>query len=156
MDSVLAPLLEGKSIRLEGDSFCLADFTPRIDGALGETLKKMEAQYSQAGLEPPLANDCADALGMSQSEFREAMDVLVRNGAMVHVKGPLYFAAPAIGKLQEQLIAFLKSQPEITTLEFKDLAGVSRKFAIPLAEYFDAQKITIRSGNAARKLRPGL
>ena len=156
MDSVLSPLLAEKTIRLEGDSFCLATFTPRIDGALGEILKKMEDQYTTAGLEPPLATECAEGLGMSQTDFREAMDVLVRNGALVHVKGPLYFAASAIADLQAQLIAFLKNQPEITTLEFKDLAGVSRKFAIPLAEYFDAQKITVRSGNAARKLRPGL
>jgi selenocysteine-specific elongation factor len=45
------------------------------------------------------------------------------------------------------LVKYLRGHREITPLEFKDLLGVSRKYAIPLLEYFDSQKITIRVGD---------
>jgi selenocysteine-specific elongation factor len=44
-------------------------------------------------------------------------------------------------------VQYLRDHREITPIEFKDLLGVSRKFAIPLLEYFDGQKVTIRVGD---------
>jgi selenocysteine-specific elongation factor len=48
----------------------------------------------------------------------------------------------------------LVANKELTTPQFKDMTGVSRKFLIPLIEYFDAQNVTIRVGDI-RKLRSG-
>ena len=72
-------------------------------------------------------------------------------GILVKVK-QLYFARPALDALQERLVALLREQGEITPPQFKELVGQSRKFTIPLAEYFDAQKVTLRIGDL-RKLR---
>ncbi|HBZ55840.1 MAG TPA: hypothetical protein DEO88_10575, partial [Syntrophobacteraceae bacterium] len=49
-----------------------------------------------------------------------------------------------------RLIAFLKAQGEISTAQFKDLTQASRKYTIPLLEYFDTQKVTIRVGDTRR------
>jgi selenocysteine-specific elongation factor len=45
------------------------------------------------------------------------------------------------------LVQYLRDHREITPIEFKDLLGISRKYAIPMLEYFDSQKITIRVGD---------
>jgi selenocysteine-specific elongation factor len=73
-------------------------------------------------------------------------------GLIVKAKEDLYFYADAVKDLQQRLVEFLKAREEISTPEFKEMTGVSRKYLIPLIEYFDAQHVTIRIGDI-RKLR---
>jgi selenocysteine-specific elongation factor len=72
----------------------------------------------------------------------------------VKVKEDLYFHQEAINGLKAMLVDFLKKNKEITVLQFKDLTQVSRKFTIPLLEYFDTARTTVRVGDA-RRLREG-
>jgi selenocysteine-specific elongation factor len=65
---------------------------------------------------------------------------------VVRTTPELYFAAPSVAALRERLVAHLRSRREITTQEFKDLVGATRKHVIPLAEYFDREKVTLRIG----------
>jgi selenocysteine-specific elongation factor len=71
---------------------------------------------------------------------------------IVKVKEDLYFDAQAVKDLENKLVDFLKNHGEISTPQFKEMTGVSRKYLIPLIEYFDAHNITIRIGDI-RKLR---
>ena len=70
------------------------------------------------------------------------------------MKESLFFHAEALRTIQEQLVAHLRQKKEIGPADFKDLFGVSRKFAIPLMEYFDTQRFTVRVGER-RVLREG-
>ncbi|MCG8616820.1 MAG: SelB C-terminal domain-containing protein, partial [Desulfobacterales bacterium] len=70
-------------------------------------------------------------------------------------KDDLFFDADAISDLESKLIDFLKANEKITTPEFKDMTGISRKFVIPLIEYFDSTHLTIRVGDH-RQLRKKL
>ena len=79
------------------------------------------------------------------------IDLLVRGGSLVRMKD-LVFHAPAVDALREKLVAHLKAHAQITPQEWKELVGASRKFTIPLAEHFDAEKLTMRVGEV-RKLR---
>ena len=65
---------------------------------------------------------------------------------LVRVKESLFYHAEALRSVQEQLVALLRQKREIGPADFKDLFGVSRKYAIPLMEYFDAQRVTMRVG----------
>ena len=62
------------------------------------------------------------------------------------MKESLFFHAAALRTIQDQLVALLRQKNEIGPADFKDLFGVSRKYAIPLMEYFDAQRVTMRVG----------
>jgi selenocysteine-specific elongation factor len=57
--------------------------------------------------------------------------------------------------LKADLVDFLKKHGEITVVQFKDLTNTSRKFTIPLLEYFDTNRVTVRVGEA-RRLREGV
>jgi selenocysteine-specific elongation factor len=57
----------------------------------------------------------------------------------------------AIAALRGKLLAFLEAHQTIDAQQWKDLTGASRKFTIPLAEYFDAEKLTLRIGDVRRK-----
>jgi len=51
-----------------------------------------------------------------------------------------------VAGLRQRLVGFLKERRSITTQEFMDLVGATRKHVIPLAEYFDREKVTLRVG----------
>jgi selenocysteine-specific elongation factor len=70
------------------------------------------------------------------------------------IKEDLYFAAETVSALRAKLVEFFKTNDELSAPQFKDMTGISRKYLIPLLEYFDATHVTIRVGDA-RKLRKG-
>ncbi len=80
--------------------------------------------------------------------------LLVDEGFLLKVKEDLYFHAEAVNELKKRLIDYLKSHGEMTTPQFKEIALVSRKYLIPLIEYFDSTNVTLRVGDS-RKLRKG-
>jgi selenocysteine-specific elongation factor len=79
---------------------------------------------------------------------------LVNQARLIKVKEDLFFHQAAINELKAALIDFLKTNQEITVNQFKDLTQTSRKFTIPLLEYFDTTRTTVRVGEA-RRLREG-
>jgi selenocysteine-specific elongation factor len=78
--------------------------------------------------------------------------LLVKEGSIIKVKEELFFHADIISDLKSRLTDFLKSNREISTSQFKEMTGASRKYTIPLLEYFDAENFTIRVGDI-RQLR---
>jgi selenocysteine-specific elongation factor len=109
------------------------------------------AVYAAAALQPPRPVEAAATLGVDPRELSPVVDLLVRGGSLVRMKD-LLFHAPSVEALRERLVAHLKAHAQITPQEWKELVGASRKFSIPLAEHFDAEKVTMRVGEV-RKLR---
>jgi selenocysteine-specific elongation factor len=102
-------------------------------------------------LEPPKLNDVlAEERTLGSAKARQVFQLLIDSGEIIKVSDEFYFSAPAIDALKRQLIQFADKSEDrkIDVAKFKDLAGVSRKFAIPLLEYFDREKVTVRSGDA--------
>ncbi len=93
-------------------------------------------------------------LAINPNHTKDVLMLLVDEGQIVKTKDDLYFHADAVNNLKNRLVDFLKSNGEITTPQFKEMTGASRKYVIPLIEYFDAQKVTLRIGDS-RKLRKG-
>jgi len=59
----------------------------------------------------------------------------------------MFFHTKVMEELKSRLTAFLKEHGEITTPQFKEMTGVSRKYAIPLIEYIDRLQLTVRIGD---------
>ena len=89
---------------------------------------------------------------MDAKTAKEVLALLVSEKALIKVKEDLYYDHQTLEKLKDELIAHLVEKGEITTPEFKDMTGASRKYVIPLIEHFDAINLTIRVGDI-RKLR---
>ena len=116
--------------------------------------KKILADYRAAGLTPPYFKEIQNKLEIDQSVAKDVLALLVDKEELVKIKEDLYFYKEAVEELRVKLVGFLKEKGEISTPEFKDMAGASRKYVIPLIEYFDSKKITIRVGDN-RQLRNG-
>jgi len=144
---LLAQLVEKGELVAEGDHV-RAPSHHAASGAAGGALKaKVAAALARGGLTPPWLAELPAALDAPADEVAAVMKLLAAEGRAVRVTSELYFDAAAVEKLRERLVAHLRARHEITTQEFKDLVGATRKHVIPLAEYFDREKVTLRVGD---------
>jgi selenocysteine-specific elongation factor len=102
----------------------------------------IEKIYLKSGLEPPYFKDLLEKFPKAQP--KAVLDLMVKEGKMIKVKEDLYFHSQPIETLKKKLVQWLKEKKEITTPEFKEMTQTSRKYTIPLLEYFDAVQLTMR------------
>ncbi|MBC2703056.1 selenocysteine-specific translation elongation factor [Desulfobacula sp.] len=114
--------------------------------------EKIKKIYQASGLTPPFFRTICQDLDIDKKNATDVLHMLIDEKAVVKTKDDLYFDSREIEKLEQKLIAFLKENESITTPEFKDMTGISRKYVIPLIEYFDSTNLTIRVGDT-RQLR---
>jgi selenocysteine-specific elongation factor len=140
-------LSDREIVRLPGRKAGVTQDQAGLQAMLEEALRK-------GGGEPPTIKELCDALGCSEKQLLDHANLLCREGRAAKVKGDVFYAPGALSEIREKLIAYLKEKKEITPPEFRDLTGLSRKFMIPLLEFFDQEKLTIRMGDK-RVLRKG-
>ena len=126
--------------------------THRIDlGKDQQTIReKIEKAFQQGGLQPPFFREVSPILPGTAAQRQEVLQWMLSQMILIKVKEDLYFHASVLAELQNRLIMFLRTEGEISTAQFKDLTRASRKYTIPLLEYFDMQKVTIRVGDTRR------
>ena len=102
--------------------------------------------YAKGGLQPPYFKEIKS--NFQGNTASEVLEVMVKEGILLKVKEDLYFHKDAVDELAAKLTAFLEEHGEITTPQFKEMTGTSRKYTIPLIEYFDASHVTVRVGDS--------
>lgn len=117
------------------------------DKAGADLLKAVEDIHRRAGLEPPTLKEMMQDLRVGEKELLEHLNLLVRNERLAKVKNDLFYAPEAIAEIRNRLRSYLEEKGEITPPEFREITGLSRKFMMPLLEYFDQEKLTIRVGD---------
>ncbi|MDH3328385.1 MAG: selenocysteine-specific translation elongation factor [Desulfobulbaceae bacterium] len=111
--------------------------------------------YQQSALKPPNFKDVLSTMSEYQeSQVRQVFDLLLRERRLIKISESLYFLADEIDNLAKNVSGYIQKNGEIDAQGFKDLSGLTRKFSIPLLEYFDKIKLTIRIGDK-RVLRKG-
>jgi selenocysteine-specific elongation factor len=151
---LLAALEAEGVVRSDRDQVRLASHTIRLSAEQERVVRGLEADFRAAGAAPPGPEEALGRHGVKGTEKHELFQILVADRTLVRVRESLFFHAEALRTVQEQLVAFLRQKKEIGPADFKDLFGVSRKYAIPLMEYFDSQRVTVRVGER-RVLREG-
>ena len=120
---------------------------------------RMDALYERAGLEPPGLNEALQATGLTPTQKthgRKILQLLLDRQSLVRVQGDLYFHSRPLADLTTKLKKFAlehPSDPSLDVAAFKQLAGVSRKYAIPLLEFLDRERITRRVGDRRQILK---
>jgi selenocysteine-specific elongation factor len=132
---------------VERDRVRLASHQVALDDARERLLAEIEASFLAAGYQPPRVEELFDQLKVGKGQHKELLQVLIDQGRAVRLKDNVIFHRTNLEKAESLLVQYLREHREVTPIEFKDLLGVSRKFAIPLLEYFDSQKVTIRVGD---------
>jgi len=141
-------------VATERDKARLASHAVRLSPEQQRVVDALEAEFSRAEAAPPSAADALGRAGVAGDEEHELFQVLVQSGKLVRVKDSLFFHARALDSIQTKLVTFLRERKEIGPSDIKDLLGISRKYAIPLLEFFDQRRVTARVGER-RILRAG-
>lgn len=144
-NQILNHLVKEDVIVKEKDIIRLKNYRVELFEDQQRVLSRIEEIYKNGGLEPPYFKDLGKDL--TNKSGRDLLEVMVKKHTLVKVKEDLYFHHNAIKELEERLIKFLQEKGEITTPELKELTGVSRKYTIPLIEYFDKIQLTVRVGD---------
>lgn len=153
VDAALGALVAAKRVTREGDVIARAGWRPR---SADETpfLAQVRAALARAGTSAPRVDELATALGTDAKGLAAALKRLTDRGEALKVTSEVYVDAAAMAALEAALVGWLREKGTIDAQGFKELSGLSRKWAIPYLEWFDGRKVTLRVGDR-RKLRGG-
>lgn len=155
LQALLAALVKKGALEQVGAEVKLGGHTVVLQVNEQEMELKIGALYREALLTPPNLKEVLAAFGeFPERQIRQVIDLLLAKDELIKINEMLFFHAPAIQALQEEVVAFIRREGEIDAQRFKDLTGLTRKFSIPLLEYFDKIKLTIRVDDK-RVLRKG-
>jgi len=144
-----------------GLSFCVGERTLAITGELlhlpgrGVVMKDEEAEsrrtiehaFASAGLKVPALRDVLSSLKIDKTRAQKIMTLLLREKILIKVSDDLVFHQAALTELRKSLAAQRLISPRLDVARFKEITGVSRKYAIPLLEYLDRERVTKRVGD---------
>ena len=122
------------------------DHTVNLKGELEDLRQKIEKIFLDAKLTPPSIKDLPGLLN-SNSSIPNILNVMLKEGILLKVTEDIYFHRDALDRLKEDYRQMLLREGKSTPTNFKELTGLSRKYIIPLMEYFDKIKVTIRVGD---------
>lgn len=151
--AVLSQLETDSVVTVEKDVVRKREHTRAMSGVDADLRDHLEKIYRDAKLSAPNLADAFAKAGVSAStqvHGRKLLQVLIDAGSLVRVDGEMFFHREALDELIAKLRAFGETNPadrSIDVASFKTLAGISRKYAIPLLEYLDRQRITRREGD---------
>ena len=115
--------------------------------AESEAVEKLAALLRSQGLAPAATAELATEAGVDPGLARKVLGKLAGEGVVLRLGPDLHFDASAVAKAREQIVGYLREHGEILAKDARDLTGSSRKYILPLLEYFDSQGITKRDGD---------
>ena len=139
--------LGARGFEIGGDVVRRVGHAPSLGDADGALKEATLALYREAALAPPTDKEAAARLGADPARVAAVLRVLGDERRVVRVADGLFFEAGALATLEARLVEALRAHGGLTTQEFKDLVGQSRKFVIPLSEHFDRARVTLRVGD---------
>jgi len=143
-------LLEMKQdglLRVTSQAVALQSFEPGPGPEQQKVITKIKKILKDAVFLPPSWRELCRRADFDETAGAELLQYLLRTGEMVKVADDLYFSGDIIVEAREKLSAYLREKGEISVGELRDLLKTSRKYALPLLEYFDREKITRRVGD---------
>jgi len=149
---LLNAMIKSKAIVVSENSIRLSTHKVELKADQSDIKKKIIDTYLNSGLQPPYFKELSATLKIDPKESKNVLMLLVKEGSIIKAKEELFFHADVITELKNRLVDFLKTHREISTPQFKEMTGASRKYTIPLLEYFDDENLTIRVGDI-RQLR---
>ena len=117
--------------------------TPRQE----DLRRGIEGTLYAEGFSTSSAAELAAKLGVQQPELDEVMNILLAAGEVIRLEEGIFIHRRRVDEARQHVVEFLKKQRQMTVSQFKELIGnASRKYAVPLLQYFDSQGVTERDG----------
>ena len=147
MEAVLAQLAGAKKADVAGEQVRLAGRGVELKDEEARAKEQIEKAFAAAGLRVPLMKEVLAGLPVDKARAQKLVTLLMRDRVLVKLAEELVFHQNALQELRRILANYKSTSPKIDVGKFKDLTGVSRKYAIPLLEYLDRERVTRRVGD---------
>jgi selenocysteine-specific elongation factor len=145
-DFLLEKLVREQRLRVQDALVYASGSDPQLPGPDLKSLSAITTAYESAGLTAPSASEVATMLNLKESEMRRLMTLLLRDKILVKIgTDGLYIHQRALETLRGRMRE-LRGQT-LDVARFKQMTGLSRKYAIPLLEYLDRQRVTRKDGD---------
>ncbi|NTW05640.1 MAG: selenocysteine-specific translation factor, partial [Peptococcaceae bacterium] len=144
---ILKLLMEDGIISLGEKSIAKSDFVPGQVPGLENKLAIIENSYLKGNMQPPIWQEAFKNSGFDQGMSEEVLHYLIKMNILIKIAPDLYFHSSILKTTRERLLSFFEQNKEITVAQFRDIFATSRKYALPLLEYFDQIRITRREGD---------
>ena len=145
---LLDQLKEQQKIEWVNNEVNIYGRTPALSPDELELTHKIEAIFKNANFAPPSLRELPELLGNLSREWLALVELLQEKNVLVKVAKDIYFHAAMIDTAKTLIVETIKQQGELVSADFRDKLQTTRKYVIPLLEYFDKAGITVRKGNA--------
>ena len=146
-DAALSSAMGTKQLAVTQDLIHLPGRGVHMKDEEAESRKTIEQAFSSTGLKVPALKDVLASLKIDKARAQKIVTLLLREKLLIKISDDLVFHRTALDQLRSALAAQKAKSPKINVASFKDLTGVSRKYAIPLLEYLDRERVTKRVGD---------
>jgi len=144
---VLDALVREKKLEVSGEQVRAAGRGVVMKDEEAESRRTIEHAFASAGLKVPALRDVLSSLKIDKTRAQKIMTLLLREKILIKVSDDLVFHQAALTELRKSLAAQRLISSRLDVARFKEITGVSRKYAIPLLEYLDRERVTKRVGD---------
>jgi selenocysteine-specific elongation factor len=145
---ILGEALKDGKLIAEGDLLHLPGRGVNMKDEEAGSRQIIETAFASAGLKVPALKDVLAGLKIDKARAQKIVTLLLREKILIKISDDLVFHRASLAELRQKLAAEKSRSPKLDVGRFKDLTGVSRKYAIPLLEYLDRERATKRVGEA--------
>jgi selenocysteine-specific elongation factor len=145
--AVIDLLVHEKKLEIDGDLVHLPGRGVVMKDEEAQSKKIIEMAFASAGLKVPALKDVLRGLKVDKTRAQKIVTLLLRDKILIKISEDLVFHSVALDDLRRRMAEEKEKSPRIDIARFKDLTGVTRKYAIPLLEYLDREHVTKRVGD---------
>ena len=146
-DATLAALIHEKQLTMTGGLIHLPGRGVSMKDDESQSRSIIEQTFAAAGLKVPALKEVLGGLKIDHARAQKIVTLLLREKVLIKVADDMVFHQAALQDLRQKVRSLKLQSPKINVAAFKDLTGISRKYAIPLLEYLDRERVTRRAGD---------
>jgi selenocysteine-specific elongation factor len=147
LKAALGQLAKAGKIQVQNDLVSLAGRAVVLKGEESAAKAQIEEAFLRAGWKVPALDEVLASVAVPPVQARKLVGLLAKEKRLVRISENLLYHAESIARLKELLTDYKKQSAQIDVGKFKDLTEISRKYAIPLLEFLDRERVTRRVGD---------
>jgi len=140
-------LLQTRRVERQGLVYSRAGWSARLSDLDQQLCDQVAAAFQKAGWAGPTATELAASLGRPLNRVEKMMNLLAERAVLARLDQRIFLHRDAIEAARQVVLRLFATKRTFSTMEFRDALGVSRKYAVPLLDYLDKLRLTVRSGH---------
>lgn len=133
-----------------GSGLKLAQHKISFDAKAAKMLAALQKKIAAGGMMPPFIKEICETEGWDNKKLQPLLNYLCENGEFVKIQDGVYYNAQEFAKIVAKIKSWFETNDELEVGNLKNILGISRKYAIPVLEYLDNIRMTVRVDNKRR------